>query len=131
MSTDSRMMLLQKGVTASIRSTVALIVLSIVEAGVSVLSGSVALLADAVHTLTDLVGSAIVWIGLRLSMKKPTDQFPYGFYKAESISALIVSIIIVFAGVEILGNSVDKFYSPSTISFRPLVIGVAIGSGPV
>ena len=87
------------------------------------------MLADAAHTIMDIAGSVIVWLGLRLSLRKPTDRFPYGFYKAESICTLIVCIIMIFTGAEILRDSLERFYVPSVISFRPVVIAVAIGSG--
>ena len=126
---DARTILLRRGITVSSRSTLVLVVLSIAKVTVGLLSGSIALLADAAHTLMDIAGSVIVWLGLRLSLRKPTDQFPYGFYKAESICTLIVCIIMIFTGAEILRDSIERFYVPSMISFRPLVIAVAVGSG--
>jgi cation diffusion facilitator family transporter len=126
---DAKRILLQRGITVSRRSTFVLVVLSIAKVIVGLLSGSIALLADAAHTIMDIAGSVIVWLGLRLSLRKPTDLFPYGFYKAESICALIVCIIMIFTGAEILRDSLERFYVPSVISFRPVVIAVAIGSG--
>jgi cation diffusion facilitator family transporter len=126
---DAKRILLQRGITVSRRSTFVLVVLSIAKVIVGLLSGSIALLADAAHTIMDIAGSVIVWLGLRLSLRKPTDLFPYGFYKAESICALIVCIIMIFTGAEILLDSLERFYVPSVISFRPVVIAVAVGSG--
>jgi cation diffusion facilitator family transporter len=126
---DARAILLQKGIAVSRTSTLILVLLSVAKVTVSLLSGSIALLADATHTIMDIAGSAIVWLGLRLSLRKPTDRFPYGFYKAESICTLIVCIIMIFTGAEILRDSIERFHVPSVISFRPVVIAVAIGSG--
>jgi cation diffusion facilitator family transporter len=128
---DTRRMLLRKGTTVARRSTLLLVVLSIAKGTVGLVSGSMALLADAAHTIIDIAGSATVWLGIRLSLRKPTDQFPYGFYKAESICVLIVCIIMIFTGSEILRDSIQRFYVPSVISFRPVVIAVAVGSGSV
>jgi cation diffusion facilitator family transporter len=126
---EAKRILLQGGITVSRRSTFVLVVLFIAKVMVGLLSGSIALLADAAHTIMDIAGSVIVWLGLRLSLRKPTDLFPYGFYKAESICALIVCIIMIFTGAEILLDSLERFYVPSVISFRPVVIAVAVGSG--
>lgn len=126
---EGKRILLQRGITVSRRSTFVLVVLSIAKVIVGLLSGSIALLADAAHTIMDIAGSVIVWLGLRLSLRKPTDLFPYGFYKAESVCALIVCIIMIFTGAEILLDSLERFYVPSVISFRPVVIAVAVGSG--
>jgi cation diffusion facilitator family transporter len=128
---DAGRILLQKGTAVARRSTLFLVVLSIAKGTVGLLSGSIALLADAAHTVMDIAGSSVVWLGLRLSARKPSDRFPYGFYKAESICALIVCIIMIFTGAEILRDSIERFYVPSAISSRPIVIAVAIGSGIV
>jgi len=130
-SDDPKTVLLQNGITVSRRSTLVLVVVFITKSTVGLLSGSIALLADAAHTIMDIAGSMIVWLGLRLSTKEPTDRFPYGFYKAESICTLIVCIIMIFTGVEILWDSMERLYVPSTISFRLVVIAVALGSSVV
>jgi cation diffusion facilitator family transporter len=66
-----------------------------------VFSGSLALLADAVHSTADVVSSASIWAGIRLSRRK-TKQFPYGLYKVENLVALITSGLILLAGYEIV-----------------------------
>lgn len=68
----------------------------------SVMSGSIALLADAINSFSDIFSSLAVWAGLRLSQREPTEQFPYGFYKAETLAMLLVSVIIIASGAEIL-----------------------------
>ena len=66
-----------------------------------VFSGSLALLADAVHSSADVVSSASIWAGIRLSRRK-TKRFPYGLYKVENLVALLTSGIILLAGYEIV-----------------------------
>ncbi len=66
-----------------------------------VFSGSLALFADAVHSTADVVSSASIWAGIRLSRRK-TKRFPYGLYKVENLAALITSVIILLAGYEIV-----------------------------
>jgi cation diffusion facilitator family transporter len=66
-----------------------------------VFSGSLALLADAVHSSADVVSSASIWAGIRLSRRK-TKRFPYGLYKLENLVALITSGLILLAGYEIV-----------------------------
>lgn len=65
-----------------------------------VFSGSLALLADAVHSSADVVSSASIWAGIRISRRK-TKRFPYGLYKVENLVALITSGLILLAGYEI------------------------------
>jgi cation diffusion facilitator family transporter len=66
-----------------------------------VFSGSLALLADAVHSSADVVSSASIWAGIRLSRRK-TKRFPYGLYKVENLVALMTSGIILLAGYEVV-----------------------------
>ena len=66
-----------------------------------VFSGSLALLADAVHSTADMVSSASIWAGLRISRRK-SKRFPYGLYKVENLVALGTAVLILLAGYEIL-----------------------------
>jgi cation diffusion facilitator family transporter len=66
-----------------------------------VFSGSLALLADAIHSSADIVSSASIWAGIRISRRK-TKRFPYGLYKVENLVALLTSAIIFLAGYEIV-----------------------------
>jgi cation diffusion facilitator family transporter len=66
-----------------------------------VFSGSLALLADAVHSSADVVSSASIWAGIRISRRK-TKRFPYGLYKVENLVALFTSALILLAGYEIV-----------------------------
>lgn len=66
-----------------------------------VFSGSLALLADAVHSSADVVSSASIWAGIRISRRK-TKRFPYGLYKVENLVALFTSGLILLAGYEIV-----------------------------
>jgi cation diffusion facilitator family transporter len=66
-----------------------------------VFSGSLALLADAVHSSADVVSSASIWAGIRISRRK-SKRFPYGLYKVENLVALITAGVILVAGYEIV-----------------------------
>jgi len=68
-----------------------------------IFSGSLALLADAVHSSADVVTSASIWAGIRLSRRK-TRRFPFGLYKVENLVALITALLILLAGYEIVNS---------------------------
>ena len=119
---------LKKGETTAKLSTIAVALLGVLKGFIGFLSGSMALLADAVHSLSDVFALLAVWLGLRLAQKKPTEKFPYGYYKAETLASLAVAVVILASGIEILWESIKKFSSPSTISFPFLALSVAIFS---
>jgi len=83
--------------------------LAVIKYFFGILSGSIALTADAIHSLTDVISSVGVLIGLKISSRKPTKAFPYGFYKAENIVSLFLALAIFYAGYEIILTSVEKF----------------------
>jgi len=64
--------------------------------------GSIALLADAVHSFADIFASFIVYLGLKVAKKEPSERFPFGYYKAESLATLFVSFVILSSGIAIL-----------------------------
>lgn len=85
---------------------------------------SVSLIADAVHTLADSATSAVVIIGFRIA-KKPSDkEHPFGHGRMESIAALIVSVLLFIAGVELLEKSIHTAFHPqaSTASFGVILL---------
>jgi cation diffusion facilitator family transporter len=121
--------LFRKGERAAILSASVLLALSILKGTVSVISGSVALLADSIHSFADIFSSIAVWAGLKLVQKKPTERFPYGYYKAETLALLIVAVTIVVSGVLMLREAVDKLFKPSVVLFPSAVLAVAAFSG--
>lgn len=72
-----------------------------IKASLALLSGSIAVRADALHSLTDVLSSVFILIGIKIS-KRSSRAFPYGLYKVENLVALATSMLIVFAGYEIL-----------------------------
>lgn len=65
------------------------------------ISGSLAVTADAIHSLSDVVSSTAILLGIKIS-ERPARGFPYGLYKVENLVAMITSILILFAGYEIV-----------------------------
>lgn len=82
------------------------IVLAVFKAVVGFLANSKALIADAVHSASDVVGSIAVLIGLKAAQLPPDKDHPYGHGKAESISAIVVSVILLLVGFELAINAV-------------------------
>ena len=71
---------------------------------------SQALIADAFHALTDLVSDVMTLATISWSLKPPTERFPNGYGKIESLGALGVSGILLFGGVGMAMNSLDSLY---------------------
>jgi cation diffusion facilitator family transporter len=117
---------LKKGETAAKYSTLVNLFLAIIKGVVGVLSGSIALIADSVHSFTDIFASLAVYIGLRLSRRKPDEKFPYGYYKFETLASLVISVIIIITGFEIIIESLNDILAPKTIEIPLIALSVAV-----
>ena len=78
------------------------------------LSGSIAIILDAVNNLSDALSSAITIIGARIAMKKPDKDHPFGHGRSEYVAASVIAVIILYAGVTALIESVKKIIHPNT-----------------
>ena len=81
--------------------------LAAAKGAVGIMSNSVAITMDAVNSLTDSVSSAVTLVGTKLSTHPPTKNHPFGFGRIEYMTALIVSIVILYAGVSAMIESVE------------------------
>ena len=104
-------------------STVGNAVLSAAKITVGALAGSLAVLGDGIDSATDVVISVVMIFTARIVKrvtrlfniglgKPPTKKYPYGYEKAETIATKILSLIIFYAGVQMLVSSVESMFSP-------------------
>ena len=73
---------------------------------------SQALLADSVHAASDLVSDILTLVSVNMAAKPPTNDFPYGFGKIETVGSLAVSTILTMAGVSIGWTSLCAVVGP-------------------
>ncbi|KAJ6499972.1 mitochondrial iron ion transporter [Mycena vitilis] len=59
------------------------------------LTHSTALIADAGHSLSDLLGDSVTLVCWRLSRKPPSDTYPFGFAKFETLGTTTVSLLLI------------------------------------
>lgn len=93
-------------------SIIAYICLSVLKLTIGKITNSEALLADGFNNSTDIITSLAILIGLRISRKPPDDNHRYGHYRAETIAALIASIIMFVVGLQVLYQAILKFKVP-------------------
>ena len=99
-------------IRASIVGTLGNLFLSAFKFLVGTAANSVSIRADAVNNLTDAMSSVITIIGARLATRKPDKDHPLGHGRIEYLSAMIVSAIVLYAGVTSAVESVKKIIAP-------------------
>ncbi len=93
---------------------------------IGLLSGSLVLISDAIHSASDLVSIVTTWFGLKIAQKKATEQFPYGYYKAESLGALIISFLILYASWGMFTQAWVKIGLLSPVKVPLLALGISL-----
>jgi len=95
------------------------------------LAGATSIFAEGIHSAMDVLSSGIGFIGIKLA-KKPVDKkHPYGHYKFEVLSGLIITIILFLTGAFIVYDSFREFQNPSPINIGYLALGIMIISAIV
>lgn len=93
---------------------------------VGLLAGSIAIILDAVNNLTDALSSVITIAGLKLSKRKPDNKHPFGYGRIEYFSAIIISGIVLAAGITSLVESVKKIIDPVIPDYDAFTIVIVV-----
>ena len=118
-------------IKTSIISIIANIILAGFKAFVGLLSNSIAIISDAVNNLSDALSSIITIVGTKLAGKSPDKNHPYGYGRIEYMTSLIVSGIVLYAGITAMIESIKKIFNPettdySTITLIILIVGIIV-----
>ena len=114
-------------IRTSVIGIIANVFLAAFKAAVGILSHSVAVVMDAVNNLSDALSSLITIVGTRLSQKAPDRKHPLGYGRVEYLSATIISVIVLYAGITSFTESVKSILHPETPDYSAAAL-VIIGS---
>jgi len=99
-----------------------------VKAAVGFFANSISVLLDAVNNLTDVLSSVVTIIGTKLSEKKPDKKHPFGHGRAEYFSAIVVAIIVLFAGGMALFESIEKIVRPVEADYSVITLAIILAT---
>ena len=104
--------------------------LAVVKFLAGVIGNSYALVADAIESTADVFSSLIVWGGLRLSVRRPDERYPFGYGKAEPVAAATVALLLVAAAAAVAIEAVREIrtphHSPAPFTLPVLIAVVAL-----
>jgi len=110
----------------AIFSILANVVLAIIKILMGYFSASAAVLAEGFHSLSDIISSTIGYFGIKVSQKKADKKHPYGHYKFEVLSAVIITLILLATGIGILYDAYKNYLNPTQIKVNYLLVGVMV-----
>ncbi len=96
--------------------------------GIGLLQNSIAIIADGVNNLSDAASSVITLIGFRLAAKPEDEDHPYGHARIEYLTGMMVSMVIIFAGFQLVLTSFRRLLHPEPMDFNLLTVGILAGS---
>lgn len=116
-------------VRTSVIGIIANVFLAAFKAVIGLLSNSIAIIMDAVNNISDAGSSLITIIGTKLAGREPDKKHPFGYGRVEYLSAMVISVIVLYAGVTSLVESIKKIITPdvpdySTVSL--IIVGAAV-----
>ncbi len=94
------------------------ILLFALKLSVGLLVNSISVIADAFNNLSDTASSLITMIGFKLGSAPADDDHPFGHGRIEYFSGLIVSVLVMYVGIQFLVSSFKKIISPEPLNFQ-------------
>ncbi len=114
-------------VRTSIIGILANVFLAAIKAVSGLISHSIAITLDAVNNFSDAASSVITIVGAKLAGREPDREHPFGHGRMEYLSAMLISVIVIYAGFASLTESVKKIINPVAANYSPAII-IAVSS---
>ncbi len=116
-------------IRTSIIGIAANVLLAGFKAFIGLASNSVAIVMDAVNNISDAASSVITITGTKLAGKEADRKHPFGYGRIEYLSAMIISVLVLYAGITALTESVKKIVRPETPDYGAVslvIVAVAV-----
>ena len=116
-------------IRTSIIGIAANVLLAGFKAAVGLITNSIAIVLDAVNNISDAGSSLITIVGTKLAGKEPDKKHPFGYGRIEYLSAMIISVIVLYAGITSFVESVKQIIHPETAEYDTVslvVVAVAV-----
>lgn len=116
-------------IRTSIIGIIANVFLAAFKAVIGIMTHSIAIVLDAVNNISDAGSSLITIVGTKLAGKEPDKKHPFGYGRIEYLSAMIISVIVLYAGITSFEESVKQIIHPNTPEYNTVslvIVAVAV-----
>ena len=116
-------------IKTSIIGIIANVFLAGFKAVIGLMTNSIAIVLDAVNNISDAGSSLITIVGTKLAGKEPDKKHPFGYGRIEYLSAMIISVIVLYAGITSFVESVKQIIHPETPEYNAvslIIVAVAV-----
>ncbi len=116
-------------IKTSVVGIIANVFLAAFKAVIGLMTHSIAIVLDAVNNISDAGSSLITIVGTRLAAKEPDKKHPFGYGRIEYLSAMVISVIVLYAGLTSFIESVKQIIHPETPEYNTvslIIVAVAV-----
>ncbi|MEI2989369.1 MAG: cation diffusion facilitator family transporter [Oscillospiraceae bacterium] len=110
------------GTLSSIVGIICNVLLFLIKYAMGTLSHSISIVSDAFNNLSDCAGCLVTLLGYKMASKPADKNHPFGHGRMEYLTSLTIAALIIFVGIELLKNSVEKIINPVEIRFSFAVL---------
>ena len=102
--------------------------LAIIKITFGVLGNSFAMIADGIESVSDILGSGLVWVGLKYASRPPDHNHPYGHGKAEPLVTFLVVGLLIASAIFITVQSIHFIREPheGPETYVLIILGIII-----
>ena len=101
--------------------------ISIIKISGGVYFNFASLISDGMQTLSDFITDIVSFIGVKVSKKRPTKSYPFGFGKMEYIINLVIGVILLLLSIFIVVNGfISKWHIPSLLVLFILFVALIL-----
>lgn len=75
---------------------------------VGLATSAISMVADGIHSLLDSVSNVVGLIGVTAAARPPDANHPYGHYKFETLTSLIIGALVLYSAIEIIRESIAR-----------------------
>ena len=115
-------------VRTSIIGIVTNVLLASFKAAVGLLSHSIAIVLDAVNNLSDALSSVITIVGTKLAGRSPDKKHPLGHGRVEYLTAMVIAVLVIYAGITSLIESVKQIINPEVPEYKTVSLIIVAAS---
>ena len=113
-------------IKTSIISIISNIILAGFKAFIGLLANSIAIISDSINNLSDALSSIITIVGTKLAGKAPDKKHPYGYGRIEYMTSMVVSAIVLYAGITALVESIKKIIHPEIVDYTTITLIILV-----
>ena len=116
-------------IRTSIIGIIANVFLAGFKAVIGLMTNSIAIVLDAVNNISDAGSSLITIVGTKLAGREPDRKHPFGYGRIEYLSAMIISVIVLYAGITSFVESVKQIIHPEKPEYNTvslIIVAVAV-----